>query len=122
MRNNSFLLSQMTILVLSKIKVQLQRLHTVNCSSSFSPMTMYLQDLIIERSALNYNLRGSNKLQLSKPRTDYLKRSFGYSGAVLWNDLLESLKSSSSNLGVFQKKLKPSNVQGEGGGVKWTSL
>ena len=69
----------------------------------FSPK--YLQDLFIERNT-NYNLRGSSKLQLSKPRTDYLKRSFGYSGAVLWNHLPESLKSSSNSLGVFQKKLK----------------
>ena len=65
----------------------------------------YLQDLFIERNT-NYNLRGSNKLQLSKPRTDYLKRSFEYSGAVLWNDLPESLKSSCNSLGVFKKKLK----------------
>ena len=55
----------------------------------------YLQDLFIERSA-NYNLRESNKHQLPKPRTDYLKRSFEYIGTVLWNDLPESLKSSST--------------------------
>ena len=69
----------------------------------FSPK--YLQDLFIERSA-NYNLRELNKLQLPKPRADYLKRSFEYNGAVVWNDLPESLKSSSSSLGVFKKKLK----------------
>jgi hypothetical protein len=28
-----------------------------------------------------------NKLAVPKPRTNYLKNSFGYSGAVLWNSL-----------------------------------
>ena len=35
-----------------------------------------------------YSLRNSdNKLALPKPRTDFLKRSFSYSGAHLWNSL-----------------------------------
>ena len=38
--------------------------------------------------ALSVDLRdASQKLYLPKPRTDYLKRSFSYSGASLWNDL-----------------------------------
>ena len=32
------------------------------------------------------------KLNLPKPRTDYLKRSFGYSGALLWNSLPENIR------------------------------
>ena len=40
-----------------------------------------------------YNLRDSEiKLDLPKPRTNYRKRSFGYSGAVLWNSLPLSLR------------------------------
>ena len=36
----------------------------------------------------DYGLRNSdNKLALPKPRTDFLKRSFCYSGAHLWNSL-----------------------------------
>ena len=31
------------------------------------------------------------KLNLSKPRTNYLKRSFQYSGALLWNSLPENI-------------------------------
>ena len=31
------------------------------------------------------------KLNLPKPRIDYLKRSFVYSGALLWNSLLKIL-------------------------------
>ena len=43
---------------------------------------LYLQDLFSERHTLRDSFR---KLNLPKPRTDYLKRSFGYSGALLWN-------------------------------------
>ena len=39
-----------------------------------------------------YTLRHSQgKLDIPKPRTDYIKRSFSYSGAFLWNSLPESL-------------------------------
>ena len=38
-----------------------------------------------------YNLRDSQgKLFNPKPPTDYMKRSFSYSGAFLWNSLPES--------------------------------
>ena len=33
-----------------------------------------------------------NKLALSKPRTDFLKRSFCYSGAHLWNSLSSNVR------------------------------
>ncbi|CAH3195047.1 unnamed protein product, partial [Porites evermanni] len=53
---------------------------------------VYLQDLFNFRSTM-YNLRDSEiKLDLPKPRTNYRKRSFGYSGAVLWNSLPLSLR------------------------------
>ena len=36
----------------------------------------------------HYRLRDSDgKLYVPKPRTDYLKHSLSYSGAVLWNSL-----------------------------------
>ena len=45
----------------------------------------YLQDLFKPFST-GYNLKDkANKLALPKPRTDFLKRSFCYSGAQLWN-------------------------------------
>ena len=48
---------------------------------------VYLQDLFSKRHT-DYDMRDSlRKLNLRKPRTDYLKRSFGYSGALLWNSL-----------------------------------
>ena len=52
----------------------------------------------------NYNLRNADmNLLVPKPRTEYLKKSFGYSGAVLWNSLPTQAKqtqslSSSKNL------------------------
>ena len=41
-----------------------------------------------------YNLRNlDGKLAFSKPHTNYLKRSFSYSGARKWNDLPHKAKS-----------------------------
>ena len=53
---------------------------------------VYLRELFSERDT-NYDLRDSfRKLNLPrKPRTNYLKRSFCYSGALLWNSLPESI-------------------------------
>ena len=44
---------------------------------------VYLRDLFSERHT-DYDLRDSfRNLNLPRSRTDYLKRSFGYSGALL---------------------------------------
>ena len=43
------------------------------------------------------------KLNLPKPRTDYLKRSFGYSSALLWNSLPENIRAIRS-IGQFKKE------------------
>ena len=65
---------------------------------------VYLQDLFRERHT-NYHLRDSfHKLNLPKPRTNYLKRSFGYSGALLWNSLPESIRAIRS-IGQFKKEI-----------------
>ena len=41
-----------------------------------------------------YDLRNNQfKLNLPKPRTDYLKRSFSYDGALLWNSFPEEIRS-----------------------------
>ena len=62
---------------------------------------VYLQDLFNFRSTM-YNLRDSEiKLDLPKPRTNYRKRSFGYSGAVLWNSLPLSLRKLDALKGKF---------------------
>ena len=56
----------------------------------------YLHEMFSSRRC-QYPLRNSNgKLFIPKRNTDYLKRSFSYSGAILWNNLPESLRLSSS--------------------------
>ena len=65
---------------------------------------VYLHDLFSERHT-DYDLRDSfRKLNLPKPRTDYLKRSFGYSGALLWNSLPENIRAIRS-IGQFKKEI-----------------
>ncbi len=52
----------------------------------------YLRELFQSRST-GYNLRNSeNTLFVPKPRTNYGKRSFSYSGAVLWNELSQNMR------------------------------
>ena len=65
---------------------------------------VYLHDLFSEQHT-DYDLRDSfRKLNLPKPRTDYLKRSFGYSGALLWNSLPENIRAIRS-IGQFKKEI-----------------
>ena len=52
----------------------------------------YLQSLFSQRHSANKLRNSEGRLTLSKPSTNYLKRSFSYSGAVLWNNMPESLK------------------------------
>ena len=49
----------------------------------------YLQSIFTDRSNITqYELRDTvGKLAVPLPRTNYLKNSFGYQGAVLWNSL-----------------------------------
>lgn len=55
----------------------------------------------------SYNLRGKNNLTLPRPRTEYGKRSFLYSGAQLWNSLPPNLKTEKS-LNTFKKGISSS--------------
>ena len=64
----------------------------------------YLDEIFTPRR-YQYPLRNSNgKLFLCKLKTDYLKRSFSYSGAFLWNNLLEPIRLSPS-LTAFKTSL-----------------
>ena len=78
-----------------------------SCSNTFIPCVNklapdYLCSLFCPRF-LPYDLRDTTKkLYLLKPRTDFLKGSFSYSGASLWNDLPEELQTASS-LNSFKK-------------------
>ena len=65
---------------------------------------VYLHDLFSERHT-DYDLRDSFlQLNLPKPLTDFLKRSFGYSGALLWNSLPECIRAIRL-IGRFKKEI-----------------
>ena len=65
---------------------------------------VYLQDLFSEWHT-DYDFRDSfRKLNLPKPRTDYWKRSFDYSGAYLWNPLCENIRAIRS-IEQFKKEI-----------------
>ena len=64
----------------------------------------YLHQLFTPRRA-EYNLRNlEGKLALPKPHTNYLKRSFSYSGALLWNNLPQKMRDADS-IGHFKRKI-----------------
>ena len=66
----------------------------------------YLSCLFTQRHVNDYNLRNlEGRLSLPKPNTNYLKRSFCYSGACLWNNLPQDLKSVRS-IGQFKRGIK----------------
>ena len=58
----------------------------------------YLSSKFIARShTTSYTFRDSvNELTIPQPRTNYLRNSFRYSGAVLWNNLPETLRQAES--------------------------
>ena len=48
----------------------------------------YLTELFTTNNNTTYSLRSNNRnLYLDKPKTNYLKRSFSYRGAMSWNSL-----------------------------------
>ena len=66
----------------------------------------YLRSSFVFRDNLNYHSRNTeNTLTLPQPRTDYLKKSFSYSGAQLWNSLPIELRQATS-LNDFKTKLR----------------
>ena len=63
----------------------------------------YRCTLFVTRTT-NYDFRNVKKtLFLPKPRTDYLKCSFSYSGAFLWDNLPEEITRTSNSLGFFKR-------------------
>ena len=65
---------------------------------------VYLHEIFSERHTDHHLHDSFHKLNLPKPRTNYLKRSFGYSGALLWNSLPESIRAIRS-IGQFKKEI-----------------
>lgn len=98
----SFLLNRLRWDYLTTRRKKLKAILMFKTINGLSPV--YLQDLFNIRSTM-YNLRDSEiKLDLPKPRTNYRKRSFGYSGAVLWNSLPLRLRKLDS-LGRFKGEI-----------------
>ena len=58
----------------------------------------YLSSKFVDRSSVsNYSLRDTEgKLVIPQPHTNYMKNSFSYSGAVLWNSLPIELRQADS--------------------------
>ena len=65
----------------------------------------YLQCLFTQRHVNDYNLRNLEGKLYLKHYLHYLKRSFCYSGACLWNNLPQDLKSVCS-IGQFKRGIK----------------
>ena len=64
--------------------------YDANADKSLNGLTPdYLSSKFVDRSSVsNYSLRDTEgKLAIPQPHTNYMKNSFSYSGAVLWNSL-----------------------------------
>ena len=82
-------------------KLKYQRLESaaIMMYKSLHGMTPeYLSSRFVSRNDVtSYRLRSTaNKLALPQPRTNYLKKSFSYSGAGLWNSLSSDLRAATS--------------------------
>lgn len=66
----------------------------------------YLRDHFETSENNNYSLRGRKMMcVLPKPRTEFLRRSFAFSGAKIWNELPESIRCI-DNLNTFKSHLQ----------------
>ena len=100
--NSSYLLNSLSWDNLSVRRTKQKANLMYKCVNKLAPN--YLCNMFTSR-ALSFDLRdASQKLCLPKPRTDYLKRSFSYSGASLWNDLPEDIRTIKS-LRNFKRRI-----------------
>ena len=61
---------------------------------------------VFQNDITSYRLRNTeNKLALPQPRTNYLKKSFSYSGTGLWNSVSGNLRAATS-LNNFKLNLR----------------
>ena len=100
--NSSYLLNSLSWDNLSVRRTKQKANLMYKCVNKLAPN--YLCNMFTTRT-LPFDLRdASQKLYLPKPRTDYLKRSFSYSGASLWNDLPEDIRTTKS-LRNFKRRI-----------------
>ena len=80
-------------------------MHTTPHDLHYKRLQWFSMGFVYRDDVSAYRLRNTeNKLVLPQPRTDYLKKSFSYSGAQLWNNLPIDLRQASS-LADFKSKL-----------------
>ena len=70
------------------------------CINNLAPA--YLCNLFAPRTLNYYFCNAKKKLMLPRPKTDYLKCSFSYSGTLLWNNLPVEIHTSNS-LSFFKR-------------------
>ena len=89
-------LAELNWKTLSERRAQFVASHTYKITHDLAPKR--LSNIFHETPSFrHYNLRGSsNKLCLPQPKTDYLKKSFSYREAKLWNSLLDDIQSKES--------------------------
>ena len=98
--SSRFLLNSLSWDNLSARRAKQKANFMCKCITNLAPA--YLFNFFAPRTP-NYDFRNAKKkLMRQKPRTDYLERSFSYSGAVLWNNLPEEIRTSNS-LGFFKR-------------------
>ena len=79
------------------IETQYTNYHLLICKNrpewfkAKSPLKLDL-DPNIPESKIGCSRHAEGKLNIPKPRTNYLKNSFSYTGAVLWNSLPAGLR------------------------------
>ena len=98
--SSRFLLTSLGWDNLSVTRAQQKANLMYKCINNLAPA--YLCNLFAPRTPNYYFRNAKKKLILPKPRTDYLNRSFSYSGALLWNNLPEEMRTSNF-LGLFKR-------------------
>ena len=77
-----------------------------NCSHGNSPVP--LTELFNKRTP-KYNLRQKMCFSLPRPRTEFLKKSLAYRGAILWNFLSNDIRAE-DKVNSFKRKVTKGNV------------
>ena len=97
--NSSYLLNSLSWDNLSVRRTK----HKANLMYS-SPQIIFVTCSLQELCPLIFVAQAKNCTCRWKPRTDYLKRSFSYSGVSLWNDLPEDIRTTTS-LRNFKRRI-----------------
>ena len=100
----------------TKIQSILKKQKLIMTFNALRDMTSeYITQMFRASDNQNYQLRHKHrKLFLSKPKTDFLKRSFSYSGASSWNQIsMEKISAKTPEISInsFNEALKVNKVE-----------